>query len=167
MRYYNGTSAYKLDEQDYRVSTDVRENIEQRKQTRIDKRAKFIKSLKTAVTLVCAFGVCIGILFANAVIIEKSSTVNAMQTELNAITEENTQLKLDIEKNTDLKKIEEIAVNELGMKRPDKYQIVYVNVEQSDYAEVANGESDEEHGGVSAAIDAVGSGVEKIVEYIH
>lgn len=164
MKYYNGTSAYKLDEQDYRVSTDVQENIEKRRQVRVGKRAKFLKSLRTALTLACAFGACIAVLYANAVIIEKASAVEALEAELSELTEQNTQMKLDIEKNTDLKKIEEIAINELGMKRPDKYQIVYVNVEQNDYAEVANGGgTDEKQGGVS---ETLSSGVKKIMTYM-
>lgn len=166
MRYYNGTSAYKLDEADYRVSTDVQENIEYRKQARNKKRAGFLKSLRRVALLACAFGMCIGILFTNAVIIEKSSQVSDMQNELNELTEANTQLKLDIEKNLDLKKIEEIAINELGMKRPDKYQVVYVNIEQNDYAEVVC-ENETEHKGISAALGAIGSGVSHFMEYIN
>lgn len=163
--YYNGTSAYKIDDIEYGVSRDVKDNIAKRQQIRQSKKAAFIKRMRVCATFVGVFAVALGILFTNAVIIEKSSAVNDMQSQLTELTEANNQMILDIEKNLDLKKIEEIAINELGMKRPDKYQIVYVNVEQNDYAEVAKTET--ASSGFAATFGAIGSSIGQFMEYIN
>lgn len=160
-RYYNGTSAYKIDEIEYGVSPSVQESIAKRQQTRQNKKAAFIKRLRLCATFALVFAVAFGILFANAVVIEKASAVNDMQNQLSELTEENNQMRMDIEKNLDLSKIEEIAINELGMKRPDKYQVVYVNVEQSNYAEVS--EEQKKGSGLSAFKESIG----QFMEYIN
>ena len=163
--YYNGTSAYKIDDIEYSVRSDVKENIAKRHQLRESKKAAFVKRVRVFATFAGVFAIALGLLFTNAVIIEKSSTVNDMQKELSELTETNNQMVLDIEKNLDLKKIEEIAINELGMKRPDKYQIVYVNVEQNDYAEVAKAET--APSGFVATFGAIGSNIGQFMEYIN
>lgn len=61
-----------------------------------------------------------------------------MEEELSELTETNNNKKIQLEKSVDLKKIEEIAISQYGMQRPDKNQIVYVRVVQSDYGEVIN-----------------------------
>ncbi len=163
-RYYNGTSAYKIDEIEYGYVSDVKENIAERQEKRQGRKAAFSKRVRVCAALVALFAVAIGLLFTNAMIIEKSSTVSKMQEELNSLTEPNNQTVLDFEKNLDLKKIEEIAINELGMKRPDKYQIVYVDVKQSDYAEVKR---EEEKSGFSFNIGTVSAAIGQFVEYIN
>ena len=163
--YYNGTSAYKIDEIEYGASTSVQENIAKRKQTRESKKALFFKRVRVCAAFAIAFAVAFGILFTNAVIIEKASQVNDMQKQLTELTEANNQVMLDIEKNLDLNKIEEIAINELGMKRPDKYQIVYVNVEQNDYAEISKEEK--EPLTLASTFGAIGSGISRFMEYIN
>lgn len=163
--YYNGTSAYKIDDIEYGIRSNAKDNIAKRQQIRESKKATFIKRMRAFATFAGVFAVALGLLFTNAMIIEKSSTVNDMQNELSELTEANNQMVLDIEKNLDLKKIEEIAINELGMKRPDKYQVVYVNVQQNDYAEVAKAEK--ESSGFAATFGAIGSSIGQFMEYIN
>lgn len=163
--YYNGTSAYKIDEIEYGTRPSVQENIAKRQQIRQSKRTAFIKRVRVCATFALVFAVAFGILFTNAVIIEKASAVNDMQNQLTELTEANNQIMLDIEKNLDLNKIEEIAINELGMKRPDKYQIVYVDVEQSDYAEVSRAE--DKPSVLAATFGALGSSISQFMEYIN
>ena len=55
----------------------------------------------------------------------------------------------ELEKNIDLKKIEEIAVTKLGMQRPEKHQLVYISMKNNDYCEV---KEDESKGGFLAKI---------------
>ncbi len=166
--YYNGTSAYKINDFDYVTenihNTGVKEKIETRRVVRLSKKAAFLSRVRMAVALLSVFGVALGILFTNAVIIEKSSAVNDMQAQLNALTEANNQTVLDIERSLDLKKIEEIAIGELGMKHPDKYQVVYVNVEQNNYGEIGSGDDQKGFGGTMVAM---GKGAQQIVEYMN
>ena len=164
-RYYNGTSAYKIDDIGYVNNSSAKESIEKRQIARENKRALFVKRLRVCLGALGIFAIAFSILFVNAVIIEKSSLANEMQAELQGITEKNNHMKLEIEKNLDLNRIEDIAINELGMKRPDKYQVVYVHVEQNDYAEVV--QNDSFGSGFSAKLGAIGSGIGRFMEYIN
>lgn len=165
--YYNGTSAYKIDNFEYvnAPAGDVKESIERRKTIREGRKAEFMKRLRICSTMMAVFGITIGFLCTNAVIIEKSTEVNDKKQQLTEITEANNQIVLDIERNLDLKKIEDIAINELGMKHPDKYQIVYVNVEQNDYAEISGKEKKPEK--AQTRMVAMENKAEKIIEYIN
>ena len=164
-RYYNGTSAYKIDDISYVGTSDAKENIERRKVARESKRALFVKRVRIFLGAVSVFAVAIALLFVNAAIIEKSSAVSDMQTQLNALTEKNNHMKLEIEKNLDLNRIEDIAINELGMKRPDNYQVVYVNVEQNNYAEVMH--KDNNAFAFSSKLSTIGSGISRFMEYMN
>ncbi len=163
--YYNGTSAYKIDEVKYEVSPGVQENIANRREKRQSKREAFFRRMRVYAFFASVIAVAFGILFTNAVIIEKSSAVNQMQEKLSEITEANNQMMVDIEKNLDLNKIEAIAIGELGMKRPDKYQTVYVDVEQSSYAEVT--EAEEDSSVFAATFGAIGTKISHFVEYMN
>lgn len=164
-KYYNGTSAYKIDDIQYVTNSDAKENIERRKVARENKRALFLKRVKLLVGAAGVFAVAIALLCVNAAIIEKSSVVNDMQTQLNELTEQNNHIKLELEKNLDLNRIEDIAINELGMKRPDNYQVVYVNVEQNNYAEVM--QKDDGAFAFSSKLSTIGSGVSRFMEYLN
>ena len=161
--YYNGTSAYELDNIDY-GTTSVKDNIEARANSRSSRRAAFIKRVQAFSVFFGIFAVAIALLVTNAIIIEKSSTLNEMQTQLAELREENKKKTIDIESNLDHKRIEEIAINELGMKRPDKYQVVYVNVEQNDYAEVMQ---QPQQSGFTSTFGVIGAGINEFMEYIN
>ncbi|MBR2476888.1 MAG: cell division protein FtsL [Clostridia bacterium] len=158
--YYNGTSAYNFD---YGTTT-VEENIEARASRRSSRKAAFMKRVRAFSVFFCIFAIAIGLLVTNAIIIEKTSTLNDMQTQLTELREENKKKTIDIESNLDHKRIEDIAINELGMKRPDKYQVVYVNVEQNDYAEVMQ---QPEQSGFTSTFGVIGAGLNDFVEYIN
>ena len=165
--YYNGTSAYKIDTFDYNEMPmgDVKESIERRKNIRDGRKAEFLRRLRVCSVFMTVFGIIIGLLCTNAIIIEKSTEVSDKKKQLAEITEANTQIVLDIERNLDLKKIEEIAINELGMKHPDKHQIVYLSVEQNNYAEISGKE--EKPKTAQTRMVAMGKKTEKNSEYIN
>jgi len=49
---------------------------------------------------------------------------------------QNSILKVQIETNTDLTDIKELAETRLGMQKPDKSQVVYIKVPRNDYTVV-------------------------------
>lgn len=135
-RLYDGTSAYQL-EYDRVTATQV----DMRAKKRRERKRKFVARVKLMSCLAVIFAVACAVLYGNARIIQASSQVSELQAELEQVKEDNNQKMLDLEKSLDLKKVEEIATTQLGMKRPEKYQIVYVDVQQSDYGEVTNQEA--------------------------
>ncbi len=158
-RYYYGTSAYKIDNY-YEKKALNAQRIE-----RIKARRKAKRRMQVVGLLAAAFAVACIILYRNVVIIEASSEVAALSSRLEEVKSANTKKSLALEQSLDLKKVEDIAVNELGMKRPDKYQTVYVDVTQNDYAEVAAKEEPAKP--FQGVFSVIRQGVINILEYLQ
>ena len=88
--------------------------------------------------LMMLFIVASGMVYSKVLLMQAQTNVENLQEQVATLTEENNIKKIQIEQNIDLKKIEEIAISQYGMQRPDKNQIVYVKVIQDDYAEIIN-----------------------------
>lgn len=84
-------------------------------------------------------GIIFVILFAiswrNAFIAQEYSQLKSLKSELSELEKENKQLEVNIESKTNLGDIAEKAITELGLKKLDDSQIVYVNLDKQDYVE--------------------------------
>lgn len=58
--------------------------------------------------------------------------IQTRSAELKKYNDDIVQLQLEIERNVDLKKIEKYTMDELGMVKPEKYQIVYISPDTED-----------------------------------
>ncbi len=97
-----------------------------------------VRTLKF-VTVILFFIVAAGILLSkNAQVTEQKNRVSELKEEYNRIVHENKKTEIEINQKIDLKTVEEIAISNYNMNRAKKSQIVYINVEQEDYA-VING----------------------------
>ncbi|MBQ7974231.1 MAG: hypothetical protein IJ300_00870 [Clostridia bacterium] len=83
------------------------------------------------------------IAFSASFMISKYVAVNETASEIRALSKElentrayTSQRVYEMERNIDLSEVEEIATTELGMQRPESYQIIYVNVDKDDLSEV-------------------------------
>ncbi len=93
------------------------------------------------VLLLCL--VAFAILFRYSTIVERDHQLETLKEEYNAIADENKRLQVEIDSALNLSNVEQIAMNELGMAKPEKYQTVYVDIKGDDYVEVAE-ETEEE-----------------------
>ena len=73
--------------------------------------------------------------YRNALIAQTYSQVKNLKVELSKIEKENEQIEVNIESRTNLSAIEKRAQEELGMKKLDDSQTVYVSLEKKDYIE--------------------------------
>ena len=137
-KYIYGSSAFKIEDDIYRHPST--EEIEAKRIAEENKKAalrrKFVMNM-------CVYGLIVfllgaGTVYSKVLVMQASSTVQAKETELAKLMEENNNKKIQFEQSIDLKKIEELAITKYGMQRPDKNQTVYVNVVQSDYGEVVS-----------------------------
>ena len=72
----------------------------------------------------------------NVQVHETAKTIEELEKEL-AMLESNTSQKIfELEQSVDLNTVEEIASTRLNMQRPEKYQIVYLNVPVDDVTEI-------------------------------
>lgn len=137
-KYIYGSSAFKIEDDIYRHPST--EEIEAKRIAEENEKAalrrKFVRNM-------CVYGLIVfllgaGTVYSKVLVMQASSTVQAKETELAKLMEENNNKKIQFEQSIDLKKIEELAITKYGMQRPDKNQTVYVNVVQSDYGEVVS-----------------------------
>lgn len=111
--------------------SNVRIRVSDKKQQTAKKRANVMAIVKLLLLMACAFVV----LYRAVMITDKCNAVEQKQAELNALVTTNEKLQFEIDRSLDLKKVEAIAQNELGMRRAEKYQTVYIDLEQVDYVE--------------------------------
>ncbi len=153
-KYYDGTSAYKIEE--YYNYTDKYEKKNKKSIRPHPKRALGLNKKKLAALIIFVFAVAIGYLYANAVLIESATEVSDLTDKLQNAKDTNTQLSFDITSGVDLSDVKKKAETKFGMQRPEDYQNVYVDVVQNDYAEIS-GKKGETGGILDKMITALSS----------
>lgn len=127
--YIHGTAAKKI-EYDVYEENNV---LKAKRKHKTNNKAK----LKVLCNIFVVFVLIFLVIFRYAMITELNYNIDKSLKEYNTIKNENSILRVNIEKETDLYKIKEIAENKLGMHKPDKFQIVYVNVPKNDFSVVS------------------------------
>lgn len=127
--YIYGSTAEKLQYDVYEENTVLRKKKVQRSNNK-----EKIKMILTTVVLFC---MCFVVMYRYAIITEMNYNVYKQNQKYNDIKNENSNLKVQIEKELNLNNIKEIAEKELGMQKPDRYQKSYVKVPKYDYTRVA------------------------------
>ncbi len=130
--YYEGTSAYKIEEY-YSYTSDMRKKQEEKAQKQIKQKTANRKKIIVAIS--AAFVVAVTFLFLNVVLLQASATYSQSMDELEDLKMRNAQLSFDVASGVDLNAVETKAKTQFGMQRPESYQNVYVNVVQNDYTE--------------------------------
>ena len=102
------------------------------------KRIKRVSKASYAVAvfyIVIIFAIAFFIVMREVNIAQESNKVNSLTTQLEEARTQNKRATLELESSIDLKRIEQIATEKYGMARPEKNQIVYINVKQTDFTE--------------------------------
>ena len=149
---YNDNLAYDWDyyENTARVQ---RRATEYRQQTKTKAKTKRVQLHRTVSVCAIIIALCAGFMISrNVAAYESRNEVAALQKELNQLKEYSSQKAFELDQNLDLELIEETAKKKLGMARPEKYQIVYVNIKQDDVTEVTANEVE----GIKGALSIFG-----------
>lgn len=128
--YINGSTARKLEYNVY----EQNKVLKAKKQYKNNRSAK----LKLILSILAVFAVGLLIVYRFALITQMSYNINKSEKIYNSIRNENSLIRIQVEKNTDLTGIKETAETRLDMHKPDKSQIVYVRVPKNDYTVVLN-----------------------------
>lgn len=99
------------------------------------------KNYKSNIAIKAKIIVCIGVLFLFALVVMHRYTqitdmnyrLSGLEKQYEELRNENSRLKLAIEKQTNLSRIMQVAQENLGMQKPDKYQIVHIRVPKVSY----------------------------------
>ena len=131
-RYQYETSPRKLQpSQDYR---NKKKNNSNKKKSNVHKKAK-VNNSKIILAIGIAFVILFAISYRNALIAQKYNELKGLKTKLAEIEKENKQIEVNIESKTNLGTIEEKASKELGLKKLDSSQTLYVSLDKQDYVE--------------------------------
>jgi len=114
-------------------STASKKTINEKKQKELAQK----KNIKIMLYIGIIFAILFAISYRNALIAQTYSQVKDLKAELSKVEKENEQLEVNIESKTNLSAIEKKAQEELGMKKLDESQTVYVSLDKNDYIESA------------------------------
>ena len=94
------------------------------------------------IVMVAALALLMGftLLYSQVVITELNGQIAAKQEELNTLQAENVRMQTELEGKMSLTEIEEKAVGEYGMVKPDNSQVSYVKLEQENRLEATKPE---------------------------
>ncbi|MBC7765082.1 MAG: hypothetical protein H7Y41_01260 [Hyphomonadaceae bacterium] len=120
------------------------------------KAAKRQRMMKIC-SLLFFFAIAFVVVFRFAAIGEMNSKIAHQKKEIASLERGIQQARVQMEYAVDLKKVEEYAKNTLGMQRPEKYQIVRMNLSQGDHAQVMAKKND---GVVKNVLGFLGTAVE-------
>lgn len=123
--YVYGTSAKK-------VQYDVYEENEVLKEKKKYRSNRGIKA-KIVFSILLVFSTIFIVMYRYALITNINYEISKLEKEYKSLKDDNSRLKIAIEKETDLSKVKSIAEERLGMQSPDKYQIVHIRVPKSNY----------------------------------
>ncbi len=123
--YVEGTAARQLEYDVYEENKVLRE----KKRYKNNRKVK----LKSVLTIVAILAAALVVMYRYAIITEMSYEINQKESDYNKLRNANALLKVEIETQTNLTDIKEIAETRLGMQTPDKSQLVYINVPREDY----------------------------------
>ena len=73
---------------------------------------------------------------------ETTDKIRALENELAMLESNSSQRIYELEQCVDLDVVEQIATTRLNMQRPEKYQIVYLNVKSDDVTDITSNESE-------------------------
>lgn len=137
--YVQGTAARQLEYDVYKEN----EVLKAKKRYKSNRKIK----LKLVATIICVLLAGLAVMWRYAIITQMSYEISQKEKDYKELRNENALLKVQIETETDLTEIKELAENSLGMQTPDKSQIVYMKVPRNDYTVIMKTQGEEEGGG--------------------
>ena len=148
-----GTSAYKYEEFETQKKS-VKKGVSKKQKSRAYRKKAVMVIMVTALAFI--------LLFRYAAITEMTSRLAAMKAEYDSVSSLAVSKECALRETVDLRKVEQIATTELGMQRPEKHQIVYINMQNTDYTEMP--QSPKRGGGFFAAVSG---GIKSLWEYFN
>ncbi|MEG1441523.1 MAG: hypothetical protein RSC29_02560 [Oscillospiraceae bacterium] len=91
--------------------------------------------LRTAAIIALVFGLCFTLLYRYSMILEANEMARNLESEYNKIVSQNQYIQTKIGKSIETATLENIAINQLGMVKPDTAQVIYVDMNMGDKSE--------------------------------
>lgn len=113
----------------------LRGDEQERKNNRTDKRSVTVnkaKVRKMVVAVGVVFVLCLTVLYRYAVLLQRNQEIEELTAELDALSASNQAMQTKIDKQLEISEIEKYAKSELGMMKPQAYQITYIDMNMGD-----------------------------------
>ncbi len=139
-KYQYGTSPRKIDPNYEKKNKKSQLRIvekQPKQQVKLSKEQRN-KQMKMTVTVIGLFLILLTISCRNSQIDKKFDQIQDQKKQLATLQKENEQLKVGIENSLNLKNVEKVAKEELGMQKLSNKQTVYVTLPKKDYVETAS-----------------------------
>ncbi|MBQ4066036.1 MAG: septum formation initiator family protein [Clostridia bacterium] len=132
----------------------------------IVKKAPVSATLIVGIVLFCA--VVMMIIFSFAQISEFKKEISSLESQKQELTAEIDQLTLDIDVKNDIRQIEQIATEEIGMVKSNRVESKYISVAEGEKVVVpeATVNTEESYGIFSTMMSTVQSNWDRLMEYI-
>lgn len=134
---YQSTTPAPMQKPHKNPNSNIRIKNTQKNKSKSAIKPKYDYSVILRVALIALFAFFV--LYRGVIITDKTNQLSEKKKELANLQAKNEKLQVEIEKSLDLARIEEIASEKLNMRRPEKYQIVYINLDRTDFVEKADG----------------------------
>jgi cell division protein FtsL len=97
-----------------------------------------VPKAKLFFAILAMFSICFVILYRFSALAEMNYQMGVMTKEYDKLRDENRKLKVEIETSINLSNVEKLAMEKLGMHKPDKSQLVPVSIPKNNYSVVLN-----------------------------
>lgn len=133
MNYNYGSTAY---EYEYQQQEEVQNQLREEKRRAARQLKKKNKTTRRIVSYILVAGLAAGFLVSkNVAVSDTGKEIESLQAELAAQQTYTSEKTFELEQKIGLTTIEETAMTKLGMQRPDKTQVIYVDIKKDDYTE--------------------------------
>ncbi len=139
----------------------VREKVQRKTQTK--RRAAARVSLFTVASFIMAMGLLLLIVYSYVQLSELNEAATGFQKQLQTLKNDEAVMITDYEARISLKEVEDIAVNRLGMVKPEQDQIKYLDLSGGDHAVVLP----KSHGSQSVFLAGILHALGGIVNFIN
>ena len=129
-----GSSHYEFGSTARKINYEIYKENEVLKKNKVKKQVKYTRAkLRIVFLMLLIFGCGMTIMYRYALITDVNYKIDESKRAYSKIKNENLTAKVKIENSLDLAKVRELAEGQYGMHKPQREQIVSVNVPKSDY----------------------------------
>lgn len=124
-----------------------------RQEEREESRAVAIKTIRVLSVTIAVMLFVGTYIFGNLKLDEINHEIVQVQSQIKVADSENTRLKMQLNSLASLDKVEDYAINKLGMVKQESYQVEYIDLAMDDKVVLANGTTPAETGENTGILD--------------
>ena len=114
-----------------------------------------VRAIRACAVAVLAFILCFSVIYRYSVILECNQEIKALEKQYEGIVSENQLLLGKLDRYLEMGEVEKIAREQLGMMKPETYQIFYIDIQMDDLGGSGSTASNEGTGAIAGTPGAL------------